>query len=450
MGSLVQCPPRPSTERDRSPQSRLSGASGRARGGRLHAGGYLAVVPVLGAVLLAGCGFAGKDASLSTTEARASLPSMVLPQHAFGPSGRGFEMDGESGRAGNRKAARTSIEPGVTARALARSGRVDGYDVTFVDPRGPRLLSGARPYSLGTEVELFRDEAAASAYLRRLRSDFKRAQGRMRQGVRVIDVDTVDVGGVGEEAVGIRASFATGAAGGFTTSVGFRRGRIVGSATVVQAVEVESMSEMERLAGALDDRINGVMAGEIDSAAVKKRGTAPPRKPDLKQLTLTAKSLSLHMSRTHERDLHIAATDGHFREYEQSRGERLGSSEILYLRTMTLAHESARSALRDQQFLGSRRGSRSIARRLVRGWYRKANFTPRRLRARPLPSPHHDVAAFHLYLDAPAGRFEGVMVSVRRGRFTASATVCGLASKINPRDVVALNDRLRLRLRHIG
>jgi hypothetical protein len=203
---------------------------------------------------------------------------------------------------------------------------------------------------------------------------------------------------------------------------------------------------MKRIAGDLDDRINAVMAGEINGAAVQEPETPSPPGTDLRTLTLTAKDLSLRMSRTHDRDLHTPATDGHFREYE-SRGERLGSSEIVYLRTMTLAHKSARSALRDQQFLASRRGSRSIARRLVRGWFRKTDLTPRRLKVLPLPSPHDDIAVIQLYLDAPAGRLEAVMLSARRGRITASAAVMGLASKVNPRDVVALSNTLRARLR---
>lgn len=181
---------------------------------------------------------------------------------------------------------------------------------------------------------------------------------------------------------------------------------------------------------------------------MQERETPSLTGTDLKKLTLTAKSLSLRMSRTHERDLHTPATDSHFGEYE-SRGERLGSSEIVYLRTMTVACKSARSALRDQQFLASGRGSRSIARRFVRAWFRKTDFTPRRLKARPLPSAHDDVAAIQLYLDAQAGRLEAVMVSVRRGHIRASATVMGLASKVNPRDVVALSDRLRHSLRQI-
>jgi hypothetical protein len=438
-----------STVRAPTPPLRTSRALGRPRTPGRKAGGFLAVVPLFGALLLAGCGFAGAEhASLSSSEARAKLPSMVLPLRAFAPSGKGFEMARESGRVDNREAARDDIQSGVTARALTRSGRVDGYELTFEDPHGFRMRSQPGPYSLGTEVELFRDGAAASAFLRRQRSEFKRARGRTRQGVRIVDVDTLDIGGVGDEAVGIRASLTARAAGGFTTMVGFRRGRIVGSATVLQAVEVDSMSQMKRIAGALDDRINAVMAGEIDSAAVAERNAPSPTRTDLKKLTLTAKNLSLRMSLTHERDLHIPGTDGHFREYE-SRGERLGSSEILYLRTMALASKSPRSALRDQQFLASRRGSRSIALRLVRGWYRKAHFTPRGLETRPLPSPHDDVAAFQLYFDAPAGRLQAVMVAARRGRITASATVMGLASKINPRDVVALSDSLRLRLRQI-
>jgi hypothetical protein len=152
------------------------------------------------------------------------------------------------------------------------------------------------------------------------------------------------------------------------------------------------------------------------------------------------------MSRTHEREVHTRAAYGHLREYE-SRGERLGSSKIFYLRTMTLAYKNARSALADQEFLGSRRGSQSVARRLVRGWFRKTDFKRRPVTARPLPSPNDDTAAFQLYVNAPAGRLEAVMVSVRRGRINASATVMGRASKLHPRDVLALSDRLRARLR---
>jgi hypothetical protein len=125
-------------------------------------GRRLAFVPVLCAVLLAGCGHAREGAGLSTSEARAKLPLMVLPHRAFAASGTGFEMDRESGRVDNRTAARGSIESRDTARTVARSGRVDGYRLTFADPHGLRLRSQAELYCLGTEVELFRDDATAS------------------------------------------------------------------------------------------------------------------------------------------------------------------------------------------------------------------------------------------------------------------------------------------------
>lgn len=85
---------------------------------------------------------------------------MVLTQQALGRWGTGLVVDGgESGWTSNRETAEDDPTTGVTARELARMGRRVDYTLTNKDPRALPSERQARPYSVTTEVELFRYEA---------------------------------------------------------------------------------------------------------------------------------------------------------------------------------------------------------------------------------------------------------------------------------------------------
>ena len=207
--------------------------------------------------LLAGCG-GGKSPDVTRNVTRADLGRMALSKRALGPLAKGLEdRKGESGPTGNRAGADDTVDPRDTARTLARAGRVTGYQWNYAARRRP-APKGVLGMSI--EVELFRTEKAASRYLKKQIHDFERFGGRDLEGLKLASVETFDVGDVGDEAQGVRAVARFGKDALFDTVVGFRRGRVVGSAAVFLGRELVISSDVERIADALDDRIKRVAA----------------------------------------------------------------------------------------------------------------------------------------------------------------------------------------------
>jgi hypothetical protein len=209
------------------------------------------------AALLAGCGDSkGPEATRNVTSA--DLGRMVLSKRALGPFAKRLEKrTGDSGPTGNRAGADDTVDPRDTARTLARAGRVTGYEWAYAATRRP-APNGVLGMSI--EVELFRTEKAASRYLKKQIHDFERFGGRNLEGLKLASVETFDVGDVGDEARGVRAVARFSNKALFDTVVGFRRGRIVGSAAVFLGRELVISSDVERIADALDDRIKRVAA----------------------------------------------------------------------------------------------------------------------------------------------------------------------------------------------
>jgi hypothetical protein len=227
-------------------------------------------VPLLCAALFAGCGLGGDDTVDTRQAERGDLPSMPLPQKALGPLGKGLVIDGASGWNPNRKAAEDSLDPDDSGRTLTRAGRLGGYRLSYQAPEPSAPARQAEPYGLTTEVELFRDEVTASTYLGTRLAQLERARGRVRRDGRIVDTGVFDVDDVGDEAEGFALTAVSGNAARFRASIVFRRGRIIASATVVHARNLEFGQEMSRIAGALDDRITRVIAGEIKVAHVRR------------------------------------------------------------------------------------------------------------------------------------------------------------------------------------
>lgn len=308
-------------------------------------------------------------------------------------------------------------------------------------------------YSIVTEVELFRDEAAASAYIEKQVAQVFESRGHRRQGVKIADADRFDADDVGDEATGVTLTLTSGDSAVFITVVDFRRGRIVGSADIVQLadperVELDFSDDVREIAEALDERIQDVMADSERKRPVRSGGRDSRRTgPDPRRLALRAKDLSLSMRLNYRGYFRAPAVNGYLREYDSGSPVRLGGSEINYFRSLGNVFANARLAERDRRYLASQRGSRSVARDLIRGFFRRTDFTPGPIEAHPLRSPGQDTAAYQLSLAVPKGRLTIAVVNVRRGRLMASVGAGALEPKLDPDDVLALTGKLRERLR---
>jgi hypothetical protein len=355
---------------------------------------------------------------------------MIVPKQDLGELARGLKLDGDwSGRSDNKKATADTIDPTDTARTLSRAGRVQGYDLTYAARRHPSAL-GVLVVSEG--VELFRTEKAASAYLNKQFADFKRFRGRRVEGVKLAHVEKFDVD-VGDEAGGLRVQVVYPSGGGtaFSTIVGFRRGRIVGNASVVLRRELLISGDVERIAGALDDQVKDVVSREVRSAGLLSTGKAQPLRLDPKPLTLEGKDFPVRTRLAHQGSFPSRRVRVYLREYDVL-GERLAGSKIFYLRSMAQVFESAGAAARDRKYLATTKGSNSVARRFLRAAFEKSDFAPRKVTAQPLRWHAGDTAAFHFFFRTPNGRVEGVLLSVTHGRVSGSVLVMGFDQDVEP------------------
>lgn len=420
---------------------------------RLGAGRRLLWRSLLGGALVAGAVvlFTGcrenRDEVGTANVGLADLRAMVLPREQLGLLGIGLKLGRSSGWRSNRAAAEDSIDPDDTARSLARLGRLGGFKLTYTHPRGYGSPHEERPVSIVTEVELFRDDATASAYLRRsVRRDLLMRYKKLPGGVRIGGVEPFGGGDIGDEASGLRATVVIDDNVAYGTTVGFRRGRLVGSATVINSVDTGGPGDVRRIAGALEDRIEGVASGAIRGPAVK----LPPAKwwhavPDPRALTLAGRDVLRGARLTHGNYYRTPVSFSYIRNYDVRRA-RLGGSRIIYLRTMASSFKNARRAAREKAFAGSGRASDRMARAFLRAFYRKSDSRATGITARPLAAPDRDSDAFRFSFDAPTGRIAGVMLSVGRGRLRANVIVLGFERELRPEDVLALRGKLLARL----
>ena len=406
---------------------------------------FRAAIPLVCVVLLTGCGV-GKDETPAAHDVRrADLGRMIVPKQDLGELARGLKLDAEwSGRSNNKKAKEDTIDPKDTARSLARAGRVQGYDLTYAARHRPSAL-GVLVVSQG--VELFRTEKAASTYLHKQFADFKRFRGRKVDGIRLAGVKTFDVG-LADEAVGLRLRvfYPSRRVTVFSTIVAFRRGRVVGNASVLLRRDLLISGDVERIADAVDDRIKDVVSGEIRESVSASTRKAQARKLDPKSLTLQRKDFPLRTALADQGYRSAPGVRVYLREYDV-RGERLAGSKIIYLRTVAQVFDNARLAARDREYLATTKGANTVARRFLQAAFSKTDFTPRNVTARPLRWRADDTAAFHFFFGTPKGRLEGVLLSVTHGRVSGSVLVMGFDPHVEPAAVLALREKMRARIR---
>jgi hypothetical protein len=320
---------------------------------------------------------------------------------------------------------------------------LQGYNLTYLASRRPSAL-GVVAVSQG--VELFRTEKAASAYLNKQIADFERFRGRKVDGVKVAHVERFDVD-LGDEAGGlnVRVVYPSGVKA-FSTIVGFRRGRIVGNASILLRRQLLISGDVERIADAVDDRVMAVVSGEIGKPVARSTRQARPRKLDPKSLTLQRKDFPLRTALADQGYRSAPGVRVYLREYDV-RGERLAGSKIIYLRTVAQVFENARLAARDREYLATTKGANTVARRFLQAAFSTTDFTPRGVTARPLRWRADDTAAFHFFFRTPKGLLEGVLLSVTQGRVSGSVLVIGFDQDVEPAAVLVLREKLRARLR---
>jgi hypothetical protein len=399
---------------------------------------YQVAVVLAGVVVLTGCGAAREESAPAPRFKPADLARMVRKQQ-LGPLARGLKLDREqTGPSNNKQGAKDTLDLRDSARSLRKAGRLRGYDLTYSGSG----LSGLGVVQVAESVELFRSEQAASRWLKKQLADYVRYRGKKHDGVKLASVEELDAD-TGEEAGGLRLRFTFPGHGIaiYATVVGFRRGTVVGSTSVLLRRNVLVAGDVERIADALDDRIVRVGSGKARGAPLMSKRVTPRPVADPKPFLIEAGELPFRTKLVHA-DYFPVPGDGrvYLREYDV-----LGTSGILYVRTMAQAFPTARAAEANQEYLGSRKGSDWVARRFLRAYFAKTKFTPQGVSAQPLWRGD-DAAGFNFFFRAPKGRIEGVELSVRQGRLSSTLLVMGFDRAVDPAGLLRLRGKLRARL----
>lgn len=367
---------------------------------------------------------------------RDDLATMVLPQDAMGGAYADLELheDG-SGHVDNAERAEANVDLEDSRETLIRAGRIGGHAQAFRPP-----AAGTPLIEVSTSVELLHDEEAAAEYLEDQLADFVRMRGRKFAGVSLGRAKRFPVTGIGDEAGGVEIALAIGKRRGYSTIVAFRRGRVVAAADLTRANRRDVRDEVQRLARVLESRVSGVLRGE------ELREPEPVSRafgPDLESLTFSAKDFR-GASLAHEGYLSFGDVRVFLREFDVA--GRLGGSRIFYLRAMTQAFPNRRAARTDQRFVGTEKGSASVARRFLRELFKKESYRPAAIEAHPLSWEGRDTVGVQFFFKAPNGRMEGVLLSIRRGSLRGTVTVIGRAQDVEPNDVLTVRKKLRARL----
>jgi hypothetical protein len=168
------------------------------------------------------------------------LPYMALPVAELGDKFPDYEVDPFFSGFGRRE------DLGV--------GEMADYTVSYI-PTSSAGWNGPLPT---TEVELYADTDAA-------RAEFTDGFDELRQAIESLGgaVETFDVSALGDEVIGVTATFEDEGIGYRYTLVVFRTGRILGASIIDRIDLVDSQEQAVTIGQALLARIKGVESGEV-------------------------------------------------------------------------------------------------------------------------------------------------------------------------------------------
>ena len=133
---------------------------------------------------------------------------MVLPKADLGASARGLAAYAGAGATPNARFASMHGRPsGHRVVAEREVGRVLGLRMRPTSTRDLASLSVRKgTLSLSTGVELLHDNVYAAQYLHARLTDYERLKGPVRPGLKLRNVPSFDVAGIGDEGGGVRAT----------------------------------------------------------------------------------------------------------------------------------------------------------------------------------------------------------------------------------------------------
>ena len=197
---------------------------------------------------------------------------MVLPKSALGANARGMKLNRKSGYLSNARAAEGDLDPRMTSDSLSRGGRLFGYarvyrlgESEFEDD----VLGGAGLVQTGTQVDLYRDKAAASHHMQTSVNDLRALVGKpIKHGATLERASTFNVERIADGAIGARFAVRIEGLNVYYTEVAFRRNGLLAGVFEVRADAKNVDATIDSVAKALDKRISRVL-----SARMRQMGT---------------------------------------------------------------------------------------------------------------------------------------------------------------------------------
>lgn len=413
---------------------------------------YLRAAGLLACVLaLAGCalGEEGSPDEIIGDE----LAIMVLPQGELGSEYAAFAVDDDSGRGTARDLAEGTFEPNDTAASVKRSGWTAGYDLTYSTQKRLAADRRAGAVSAGTSADLFATETGARSFILTELRHFRRFEGKTREGVKILRTDEFDVT-VGDEGWGVEFEFRGSGATLTMTGVIFRHGRLVATAFYLRADDADVRPQAASLALKLENRIERVLAGDLDAKPVPLPAGKPAvSQAQLARMTLSVKDLPGEARVAEEGRFRGGANYvSYYRNFDVS-NTMIGSSHLLFLRAQTDVFETEKGAEAVMRYLGTAKGralfAREVQTNIRRDFKKAAAGRPRNFDVRELANAGPGAKGIVITFDLPTGRYRIASIFVRSGRAVAMVSGFCNAHAVHPEDMPPLGEEARERLASI-
>jgi hypothetical protein len=197
------------------------------------------------------------------------LAAMMVPLKDMGPDYADFELADESGPQSNEAQIESASDREDTEKDIDEFGRSEGYEVSFVDWKSMSRAEGA--FVVGTWVDVLKDPSSADGYMMDYVEDMRRDVGAEFGAGTVVAVSEFDVGGIADGSKGVRVELKVSSdiipsqPVWYFTFVFIRRGRVVGAASIDRKDDKDVHDEVVALARKLNERIDGVLSGQITS-----------------------------------------------------------------------------------------------------------------------------------------------------------------------------------------
>jgi hypothetical protein len=229
------------------------------------------------------------------------------------------------------------------------------------------------------------------------------------------------------------------------TLVAFRRGRLVGVASMARADRRDVADETRRLARRLDARIQGVLAGTIRDAAepADPSKAAFPGRERLPALTLQGGDVGPGATVSEQGG---KKEDGYVSHQRTFTDVRVGRSHLVVLRAETQLYRNQTAGTLAFRLLKTPDGRRLYARVAMKSFADESGFKPRKVVVRPLAGVGRDAAGLVVTFQLPTGKFRIASVFVRSGRHLQAVTAFCRAESFYPGDLLPLAERGRRRL----